>query len=216
MIDKILGGVIGLIVAIIKAGGYPGIVFLMALTSAGIPIPSELIMPFAGYLVTEGKFNLFWAATAAAIGENLGAGIAYQIGKSGGRPLILRYGRYVLIDAPHIEAAERFFARWGSAAALIGRLLPVVRTFVAYPAGIARMNRVKFHLYTTLGSWPWCFALAWIGMKLGKAWNTDPRLKAAFHSADVVIVVVLVAGGAFYIWHRVHSVRKTPAPPPQP
>ena len=143
-----------------------------------------------------------------AIGENIGAAIAYQIGKSGGRPLILRYGRYVLIDAPHVDAAERFFVRWGSVAALIGRLLPIVRSFIAYPAGIARMNRAKFHLYTTLGSWPWCFMLAWVGMKLGKAWDTDPRLKAAFHSAELVIVAVGVAAVAFYIWHRVRGVRK--------
>ena len=214
--DNFLGSVIALISTIISTAGYPGIAILMALTSAGIPIPSELIMPFAGYLVTQGKFSLIGAATAAAIGENIGAGIAYQIGKSGGRPLILRYGRFLLIDAPHVDAAERFFTRWGSAAAFIGRLLPVVRTFIAYPAGIARMNRVKFHIYTTLGSWPWCFALAWAGMKLGKAWDSDPRLKAAFHSADIVIVVVLVAAGGFYVWRRVRSAMKTPTPPPQP
>ncbi len=216
MIDNILAWVAGIVIAVISAGGYLGIVLLMALTSAGIAIPSELIMPFAGYLVAQGKFSLIGVATAAAIGENVGAGIAYQIGKSGGRPLIARYGRYVLIDTPHVEAAERFFARWGSAAALIGRLLPVVRSFIAYPAGIAHMNRVKFHLYTTLGSWPWCFALAWIGMKLGKAWDSDPRLKAWFHSADIVILVVLVAGGGWYVWHRVRGAMKSPAPPPQP
>ena len=216
MIEKLFAWLVGTVISVISIGGYPGIVLLMALTSGGIPIPSELIMPFAGYLVAQGKFSLIGVATAAALGENLGAGIAYQIGKSGGRPLIARYGRYVLIDAPHIEAAERFFARWGSAAALIGRLLPVVRTFIAYPAGIARMNRVKFHLYTTLGSWPWCFALAWIGMKLGKAWDSDPRLKAAFHSAELVILLVLVAGGGWYVWHRVRSAMKSPAPPQQP
>ena len=208
MLNNILAWLVGVIIAVISALGYFGIAGLMTLTAMGIAIPSELIMPFAGFLVAQGKFSLIGVATAAAIGENIGAAIAYQIGKSGGRPLILRYGRYVLIDAPHVDAAERFFARWGSAAALVGRLLPIVRSFIAYPAGIARMNRVKFHLYTTLGSWPWCFALAWIGMKLGKAWDTDPRLKAAFHSAELVIVVLGVAAVAFYIWHRVRGVRK--------
>ncbi|THD35921.1 MAG: DedA family protein [Sphingomonas sp.] len=208
MIQNILAWLVGVVSAVISALGYPGIVLLMAMTSMGIAIPSELIMPFAGFLVAQGKFSLIAAATAGAVGENIGAGIAYEIGKRGGRPLILRYGRYLLIDAPHVDAAERFFARWGSVAALIGRLLPIVRSFVAFPAGIARMNRAKFHLFTTLGSWPWCFALAWAGMKLGKAWDTDPRLRAAFHSVEAVVVVVLVAGAAFYIWHRVKAIRK--------
>lgn len=208
MIEHILGWLVGVVSAIILALGYPGIVLLMAMTSMGIAIPSELIMPFAGFLVAQGKFSLIAAATAGAVGENIGAGIAYEIGKRGGRPLIPRYGRYLLIDAPHVDAAERFFARWGSAAALIGRLLPIVRSFIAFPAGIARMNRVKFHLFTTLGSWPWCFGLAWAGMKLGKAWDSDPRLRAAFHSVEAVIVVVLIAAVAFYIWHRVRGSRK--------
>lgn len=208
MIEHVLAWLAGIVIAVISTLGYFGIAGLMALTAMGIAIPSELIMPFTGFLVAQGKFSLVGAATAAAIGENIGAAIAYQIGRSGGRPLILRYGRYVLIDAPHVDAAERFFTRWGSAAALVGRLLPIVRSFIAYPAGIARMNRAKFHLYTTLGSWPWCFALAWIGMKLGKAWDSDPRLKAAFHSAELVIVALAVAAVAFYIWHRVRGVRK--------
>lgn len=208
MIESVLNWLIGAVTAVILALGYGGIALLMMLTSMGIPIPSELIMPFAGYLVAQGKFTLIGAATAAAIGENIGAGIAYEIGKRGGRPLILRFGRYLLIDAPHVDAAERFFARYGGITALVGRLLPIIRTFIAFPAGIARMNRAKFHLYTTLGSWPWCFALAWVGMKLGKAWDSDPRVRAAFHSADIVIVLVLAVGGAFYIWHRVKAVRK--------
>ena len=208
MTERILSWLVGVVIAVISALGYLGIAGLMTLTAMGIAIPSELIMPFAGFLVAQGKFSLIGAATAATLGENVGAGVAYQIGKSGGRPLILRYGRYVLIDAPHVDAAERFFARWGSAAALIGRLLPIVRSFIAYPAGIARMNRARFHLYTTLGSWPWCFVLAWIGMKLGKAWDTDPRLKAAFHSAELVIVLLGVAAVGLYLWHRVRGLRK--------
>lgn len=216
MIDHLLAWLVGVVIAVISALGYGGIVLLMTLTSGGIPIPSELIMPFAGFLVAQGKFSLIGAATAAAIGENIGAGTAYEIGKRGGRPLILRYGRYLLIDAPHVDAAERFFRRWGSVAALVGRLLPIVRSFVAFPAGIARMNRAKFHLYTTLGSWPWCFALAWIGMRLGKAWDSDPRLRAAFRSVEIVIVVVAAALLALYIWRRVRGLRKTPAAPPRP
>ena len=104
--------------------------------------------------------------------------------------------------------ADRFFARWGSIAVLIGRLLPVVRSFIAFPAGVARMRLLPFHVYTFLGSWPWCFGLAWVGMKLGAAWDSDPRLKAWFHRADALIGVLLVLVVGFYIWHRVRGVRK--------
>jgi membrane protein DedA with SNARE-associated domain len=208
MIDKILGALATFAIAVITALGYPGIVLLMAIESACIPLPSEVIMPFAGYLVAQGTFTLVGAATAAAIGENIGAAIAYEFGKRGGRPLVERYGKYLLIDAQHLEQADRFFVRFGSVAAFVGRLLPVIRTFIAFPAGVTRMNRVKFHLYTTLGSWPWCFALAWVGMKLGKAWDSDSRIKAAFHSADVVIVVIGVAAVAWFVWHRLRGAKK--------
>jgi len=205
MIEKILAALATFAITVISALGYPGIVLLMAIESACIPLPSEVIMPFAGYMVSLGKFTLVGAATAAAIGENIGAFIAYEAGKRGGRPLVERYGHYLLIDAHHLEQADRFFARFGSVAALIGRLLPVIRTFIAFPAGVARMNRAKFHLYTTIGSWPWCFALAWVGMKLGDKWNSDPRIKAAFHSVDVVVVVVVLAAVALFVWHRLRG-----------
>lgn len=208
MIEHILAALAAFAVAVISRTGYPGIVLLMAIESACIPLPSEVIMPFAGYLVAQGKFTLIGAATAAALGENIGAAIAYEAGKRGGRPLVERYGRYLLIDAHHLEQADRFFARYGSVAALIGRLLPVIRTFIAFPAGVTRMNRVKFHLYTTLGSWPWCFALAWVGMKLGDRWDSDPRVRAAFHSADAVIVVLVLVGGAFFVWRRLRGSRR--------
>ena len=145
------------------------------------------------------------------MGENIGAAIAYEAGKRGGRPLVARYGRWLLIDAHHLDQADRFFARFGGPAALVGRLLPVIRTFIAFPAGMTRMNRLRFHLYTTLGSWPWCFALAWLGLKLGDRWNSDPAVKAWFHRADgVILAVVLVAGGLF-AWTRLRAVRRSHA-----
>ena len=206
--ERILTPLAAWIIAVISAGGYLGIVGLMAIESACIPLPSEIIMPFAGYLVSVGRFNLYWAATAGAIGCNLGSIVAYEVGKRGGRPLAERWGRYVLIGPGELDTADRFFKRFGSIAVLIGRLLPVIRSFIAFPAGVARMPLVPFHLYTFLGSWPWCFGLAWVGMKLGDKWNSDPRVKAAFHSADLVIGLVVVAAIAFYIWHRVRGLKR--------
>ena len=199
MTEKILGAVFLFIKWVIGATGYWGIVALMAIESACIPLPSELIMPFAGYLVYEGTFNLFWAATAGAVGCNVGSVLAYELGYYGGRPLVEKYGRYLLLSRHELDWADRFFHRWGHAAVFIGRLLPVVRTFIALPAGIARMPRVRFHLYTFLGSWPWCFALAYLGMKLGENWRS---LGKYFHQFDIVIGVLIVAAVTWFVWSR--------------
>ena len=207
MFEKILGVLATFTIWVISSGGYVGIAILMAIESACIPLPSEIIMPFAGYLVSTGRFDLYLAATAGAIGCNLGSIVAYEIGKRGGRPMAERWGRYVLIGPGELDAADRFFARWGSMAVLIGRLLPVIRSFIAFPAGVARMKLVPFHLYTFIGSWPWCFGLAWVGMKLGDKWDSDPRVKDAFHSADLLIGIVLIALVGFYIWHRVRGLK---------
>lgn len=209
MIDHILSALAAFVIAVVSAGGYAGVVLLMAIAAACIPIPSELIMPFAGYLVAQGKFTLVGAATAAALGENIGAAIAYEAGKRGGRPLAERYGHLLLVDAHHLDQADRFFARFGPIAALVGRLLPVIRAFIAFPAGMARMNRLTFHVFTTLGSWPWCFALAWVGMTLGARWDSDPRVKLWFHRFDAVVLAVLVAGAAVFVWHRLRGVRRS-------
>ena len=208
MIDNILAALAGFIIAVINWGGYLGVVLLMAIESACVPLPSEIIMPFAGYLVTTGRFNLYLVATAGAIGCNLGSIVAYEVGKRGGRPLALKWGKYILIGPGEIDAADRFFQRFGGIAVLIGRLLPLIRSFIAFPAGVARMKLVPFHFYTFVGSWPWCFGLAWIGQELGARWESDPRLKQIFHSFDVVIALVLVAAAAFFIWHRVRGMRE--------
>lgn len=211
MFEKILGALAAFVIAVISWGGYLGIALLMAIESACVPLPSELIMPFAGYLVSTGRFDLFLAATAGALGCNLGSIVAYEVGRRGGRPVAERWGKYLLIGADELDAADRFFARWGNLAVLVGRLLPVIRTFIAFPAGVARMPLVPFHLYTFIGSWPFCLALAWVGMKLGNQWNSDPRLKAAFHQADLAIGLVLVALGALYVWHRVRGIKRNRA-----
>lgn len=208
MFEHILGALALFAIGVIRAGGYWGVALLMAIESACVPLPSEIIMPFAGYLVSTGEMNLFLAATAGALGCNLGSVVAYEAGKRGGRPFVERWGRYLLIGADELDAADRFFERWGNWAVLVGRLLPVIRTFIAFPAGVARMPLVPFHVYTFVGSWPFCLGLAWVGMKLGSAWNTDPRIKAFFHRADLAIGLVLVVLAALYIWHRVNGIRK--------
>ena len=211
MFETILSALASFVIAVISWGGYLGIALLMAIESACVPLPSELIMPFAGYLVSTDRFDLFLAATAGALGCNLGSIVAYEVGKRGGRPVAERWGRYILIGADELDAADRFFARWGNWAVLVGRLLPVIRTFIAFPAGVARMPLVPFHLYTFIGSWPFCLALAWVGMKLGDQWHSDPRLKAAFHQADLTIGLVLVALVGLYVWHRVRGIRNNRA-----
>jgi len=197
MTETILAAVFLFIKSLIAAAGYGGIVILMGIESACIPLPSELIMPFAGYLVYEGTMKLFWVATAGAVGCNVGSLIAYEIGCYGGRPLVERYGRWILMGRRELDWADRFFARWGYLAVFIARLLPVVRTFVALPAGIARMPRVRFHAYTFLGSWPWCFGLAWLGMKLGENWRVIGKY---LHKFDAVILVALAVGIVWFVW----------------
>ena len=202
IIEQIIAVLATFIIAVISAGGYLGIVLLMAIESACIPLPSEIIMPFGGYLVSTGQMNLYWVATAGAIGCNLGSIPAYELGKRGGRAAIIRWGKYVLLDTYDLELAERFFARFGSFAVLIARMLPIVRSFIAFPAGIARMPLVKFHVYTFIGSWPFCFGLTWIGMVLGEAWDNDPRVKEWFHRFDAVIVAAGLAVLVWFVWTR--------------
>ena len=208
MIARTIAVLSTFIIGLISSAGYLGIVVLMGIESACIPLPSEVIMPFSGYLVYAGRFHLLWVATAGAIGCNLGSVIAYEVGFFGGRPLVERYGSYILLSRSELDWADRFFVRWGSAAVFIARLLPVIRTFIALPAGIARMPRLRFHVYTFVGSWPWCFVLAYVGMKLGEKWETDPRLKLWFHRFDEVILLVLLAGAAAFLWSRwAHRIR---------
>ena len=197
MTEKILAVIFVFIKSVIAATGYGGLVILMAIESACIPLPSELIMPFAGYLVYEGGMRLFWVATAGAIGCNLGSLVAYEIGYYGGRPLVEKYGRWLLLSRRELEIADHFFQRWGYLAVFIARLLPVIRAFIALPAGVARMPRGRFHSYTFLGSWPWCFALAWFGEKLGENWRS---LGKYLHQFDALIGALLAIAIIWFIW----------------
>jgi membrane protein DedA with SNARE-associated domain len=195
----ILAGMSKLIAVLagLSVGGKYALVFvLMAAQSACIPIPSEVIMPFAGSALAHSWWDLVVLATLASVASNLGSAVAYWVGARGGRPMVERYGSYLLLSKHDLAMSDRFFERYGSLAVLIGRMLPIVRTFIAFPAGVAKMNQARFHIYTFIGSWPWCFALAYVGMKLGDAWQTNPEFKEVFHrfhlGVEAVIVVALV------------------------
>ena len=211
MNEKIIGFVFQLVTQIINVGGYAGIIGLITLNSSGIPIPSEIIMPFSGYLVYLGRFNLISVALAGVAGCNLGSAIAYWIGARGGRPLVERYGNWVLMSHHDLDRMTWFFDKYGSIAILIGRMLPVVQTFVAFPAGIAKMPRLRFHIYTSAGSFAWYFCLAWAGMKLGEKWHTDPRLEQAFHRFHVAIEVGLLVAFVYFVWTHLNRRRRASA-----
>ena len=183
----------------ISASGYLGIVALMGIESACIPLPSEIIMPFSGYLVFRGDFELYRVALAGAFGCVVGSVPAYYLGLFGGRPLVERYGKYVLISHRDLDIADRWFERYGDWAIFFSRLLPVVRTFISFPAGVARMNFSRFVTYTFIGSFPWCLGLAYVGMKLGENWDT---LGVYFHRFDMVIGILIALGVIYYIWHH--------------
>ena len=204
MLDKLISALSTFIIATISSLGYGGVVLMMAIESACIPLPSEIIMPFSGYLVATGRFSLQMVAIAGAVGCLLGSYVAYFVGQYGGRPFIERYGRYVLLSHHELEIADRFFERWGSHTVFWSRMLPVVRTFIAFPAGVSRMKLLPFTIYTLLGSYIWCLALAYIGMKLGQHWED---LAPYFHRFDALLAVLLIVGGAALIYNRVKGMR---------
>jgi len=205
MLGKLLAAVAAFIIGTLSALGYAGVVLLMGIESACIPLPSELIMPFAGYLVFKGQLALWGVAVAGALGCVLGSLVAYYVGLFGGRPLVQRYGRYLLISPQDLELADRWFARHGDITIFVGRLLPVVRTFIAFPAGVARMPLAKFVIYTFVGSLIWCWALAWVGFSLGEHWDT---LGMYFHRFDEVIALGILAGAAWWIWRHLKHLKR--------
>jgi membrane protein DedA with SNARE-associated domain len=188
--------------------GYLGVMIAMAIESAMIPLPSELILPFAGYLVwdttqleplTKGPWNFWVIVIVATLGNTIGSAISYWIGAWGGRPFLERYGRFLLIRPHEIELAERFFERYGAATAFFSRLLPIVRTFISFPAGVARMPFGRFILYSTLGALPWSILLVWAGTQLGSRWQD---IRHTLQPFDLGIAVVAVLAIVLFIWWR--------------
>ena len=207
MIARIIEFISGLIVATISLLGYSGIVLLMAIESACIPLPSEIIMPFSGYLVFKGEMNLWLVGIAGAFGCVVGSLVAYWVGSKGGRPMIEKYGRYVLLSRHDLDLADRWFANYGEIIVFVSRLLPAIRTFIAFPAGVARMNLKRFILYTFAGSLPWCLGLAYVGQRLGQKWNEDDTLKTWFHRFDFLIGIAAVLVIGWWIWRHLRHLR---------
>lgn len=201
MIEKIISILASFIISLISAGGYWGIVICMAIESACIPLPSEIIMPFSGYLVSTGHFTLFGTALAGAVGCLAGSFVAYYAGLYLGREFLLKYGKYLLVSEKDIIWAENWFTKYGNAAIFFSRLLPVIRTFISFPAGVAKMPLIPFTIYTFFGSFSWCYGLAWLGLKMGQNWNT---LGKYFHQFDIVIGVLILFGIIFWVRHHLN------------
>ncbi len=188
-----------MVVAWLSHAGYWALFAGMLLESAGIPLPSEVILPFGGYLVAVGRVTLLGALLATLAGGLVGGILLYIIGRYGGRPLLVRYGRYVLIRERHLDEADRFFARYGGWSVVIGRLLPVVRTYISLPAGVAEMPFGPFLLYSLIGSAPWTLALLLAGRALGGNWQS---IGHAVSRVDAVLVLVVVVIVALLLWRR--------------
>jgi membrane protein DedA with SNARE-associated domain len=203
--SSILGSLTNLIIHIISTLGYPGVGLLMALQTVAIPIPSEVILPFAGFLASTGRFNIFIIATVGGLGSCVGSSVAYYIGNKGGRPLVEKYGKYILMSPSDLDLTEKFFARFGMAAIFIGQLLPVMRSFIGFFAGAGREDFKRFLLSVFLGSFLWGLLLAYIGEKLGANWQS---FRDKFHNLDLVIVVLIILGIAWWVWRHIkHRTR---------
>lgn len=196
MIENVLTVVTNFIINVISSLGYGGVALLMAIESAAIPLPSEIIMPFSGYLVSLGRFDLWLTALAGAVGSVLGSWVLYGLGRYGGRPLVEKYGRYVLVTHHDLDLAERFFARFGTWATFIGRVVPVVRTFISFPAGVAAEKFWPFTAAAFVGSYIWSLFLSWIGLELGENWNS---LRDYFHELQWVIIALILLGAAWWV-----------------
>jgi membrane protein DedA with SNARE-associated domain len=192
MIAELLSGYI---TQLISAIGYAGVFILMTLESAALPVPSEVVMPFAGYLAYQGTFNLYLISIIGAVGCTAGSVLSYYVGYKGGRPFIEKYGKYFFIESSRMELAETWFKKYGDRAVFFSRLLPVVRTFISLPAGIGRYDLKKLITFSFIGSLPWCFALAYVGFSLGPFWN---KIIGFFNGLDIIVIAAIVLVALYY------------------
>lgn len=197
----------GWLTALLAAAGATGIFLAMMIESACVPLPSEVILPFSGILVSQGTIPFWSAVTWAMLGQVTGSVLTYYVGLYGGRPFIERYGKYVLIRKHEMDLAERYFAKYGEITAFVARLLPGVRTFISLPAGFARMPLWRFLLYSALGALPWTIFLIWAGTKVGRVWE-NPKWHPYFRGAEVVVLLALVALVGWFFISRVRESRR--------
>ncbi len=202
MILELFNPLISYITSFISGLGYPGIFFLMVVESAMIPIPSEIIMPFSGFLVAAGKLSFVEVLLAGSFGNLIGSIITYYLGIKIGRPLIIKYGRYILFSEKHLRFTEKLFERLGDKISFIGRLLPGVRTYVSFPLGIAKANPIKFMIYTLMGSIIWNALLTYAGIRLGSDWQSFHKYSPYL---DIVAAIVIVV---FVLWfiHKMKNI----------
>lgn len=196
MITNIIDILAQFVVHTIGIFGYPGIFLLMLVESCGIPMPSEVIMPFSGFLVADGKMTLIAITIAGTIGNLIGSLLAYWIAHKGGRPLVEKYGKYILISSHDLDLADRWFKNYGDWTVFFGRLLPVVRTYISFPAGIAKMDIKRFSIYTTLGALPWTLLFGWFGVKMGANWEL---IREKLHNFDMAILILVIVCIALYV-----------------
>jgi membrane protein DedA with SNARE-associated domain len=193
--------------------GWFGVVVIMALESANIPIPSEVTMPLSGWMLVQAKGLTAWHAFLlgglwGAVGCTIGSIVSYALGAWGGRPLVERYGQYIMVNEEDLEKADRWFERWGDWTAFISRLLPIIRTFISFPAGVVRMNFSRFTIYSFIGSFIWCGLLALGGYYFGEHWE---ELRAIMRPFDIPIAIIILGGFAYYLYHHITKGRKKAA-----
>ena len=203
--ESILSTLTHWITGYITATGLFGVGLLMTLESAGIPIPSEVIMPFGGFLVAQGQFSLLAVAVYGALGNLIGSLIAYYIGLYGGRPLVEKYGKYILLSKHDLDKTDSFFQKRGNLTVFVGRILPIVRTYISFPAGIAKMKIAPFIIYTFVGAFIWSYALAMVGVRLGENWEA---IKIVGRKFDILIAILIIAAIVWYIRRHIKNSKK--------
>ena len=190
----------------ISQGGYAIIAVLMALESMVAPVPSEAVMPFAGFLISEGRFTFELVILASTIGSITGSLISYYAGAYGGRPFIERFGKYFFLDLHDLELTERFFKRYGEGTIFVSRFIPVIRHLISIPAGIGRMNVLKFSLYTLIGAALWNAFLAYVGYSLRNNWQEVLKYTEVL---DIIVIAVIVSVLAFFVYKHLKNSKKT-------
>lgn len=199
MFTTIIDIIAQFIIKTIDILGYPGVFFLMLVESCGIPMPSEIIMPFSGFLVAAGKMNFWLVSLVGALANLAGSLLAYWIGLKGGRGLIEKYGKYILISKNDLDLADRWFVKFGNLTTFFGRFLPVIRTYISFPAGIAKMEIKRFSLYTFAGALPWSMLFTWLGVKMGSNWS---QIREKLHNFDLFILIFITVGIIWYVWRH--------------